>query len=576
MVSATSERRERTDARRLSKELRVSIRNRFLLTGCCVLPLALAACADTSDVEAPSNTPTSADVVGDVRFETSCDEGVKGEFDNAVATLHSFEFEEAHGMFESIAAKDPDCAMAAWGAAMTFYHPLWAAPTDEELESGVEAVARARSLEATEREMLYIQAIGAFFDEAESADHRERAIRYEKAMTEVHGQYPDDREAEIFYALAILSNADPTDKTYAVGKRAGAMLEPLFVEMPNHPGLAHYIIHSYDYPPLAERAVDAAHRYLDIAASLPHALHMSGHIFTQLGMWDDSIEANIRSAEAARERGERFGLVEQAQFNELHSLDYLVYAYLQRGQDENAGQVVADIDSRDDLIWSNGIVSFNAGAAPARYAMERRDWEAAASLEPLEAAEQAGGNSRVRNAVAIRYWARGVGAARSGLIEQAERDLAELERLAGEMASAPAVWARNTSEVLRLQAAAWLALAKDESERALELMRSAVDLESKTDKSSLSPGRVLPAHEQLGDMLVELGHPQEALAEYEASLSQAARRFNSYVGAARAAQAAGEREVARDYYERLLELAAEGSTRAELTEARDAMSAASE
>ena len=538
----------------------MSTRSRLLLSGLCVLPLALAACADTTDVEKPSDTAESADVVGDVRFETSCAEDVQAAFDSAVATLHSFEFDEARGMFEAIASEDPDCAMATWGVAMTYYHPLWAPPTDEMLRLGAEAVERAKSMETTERETLYIAAIGAFFDDAESLEHRERAIRYEKAMAEVHGQYPDDREAEIFYALAMLSNADPTDKTYAVQKRTGAMLEPLFVDMPNHPGLAHYIIHSYDYPPLAERAVDAAHRYLEIATSMPHALHMSGHIFTQLGMWEDSIDANTRSAEAARERG----------VNEMHALDYLVYAYLQRGQDENAGRIVEDIDSRSDLNWRNGVVSFNAGAIPVRYAMERRDWEAAASLEPLEAAEKAGGNYEVRNSVALRYWARVVGAARSGQIEQAERDLVELERLARELKSAETVWARNTSEVLRRQAAAWLALAKNEPERALELMRSAAELESATDKSGLSPGRVLPAREQLGDMLAELGRPQEALAEYEASMSQAPRRFNSYVGAARAAEGAGEAEVAQGYYELLLELAAEDSTRAELAEAKDA------
>ena len=545
----------------------------LIMTGFCVLPLAFVACADPGGVEAPGDTTTSADVVGSVRFETSCDDSVTAKFDSAVATLHSFEFEEARGMFESIAYEDPACAMAAWGAAMTYYHPLWAPPTEDELRAGLEAVERGRRLEATEREKLYIEAIGAFFDDAERADHRERAIRYEKAMAEVHGQNPDDREAEIFYALAILSNADPTDKTYTVQERTGGMLEPLFVEMPSHPGLAHYIIHSYDVPPLAERAVEAAHRYLDIATSMPHALHMSSHIFTHLGMWEDSINANIRSAEAARDRGERFGLIEQAQVNELHALDYLVYAYLQRGQDEDAGRIVEDIDSRDELNWRNGVVGFNAGAAPVRYAMERRDWEAAAALEPLAAAEQAGGNYQVQGSVALRYWARSVGAARSGKIEQAERDLVDLERLAQEMSSAESVWARNTSEVLRLQAAAWLALAQDEPERALELMRSAANLESQTDKSSLSPGRVLPAHEQLGDMLIEVGRPREALAAYETSLSHAPRRFNSYVGAARAAQAAEEPDVASRYYEQLLELAVGGGTRAELTEARGAVSA---
>ena len=412
--------------------------SRLLLIGLCVLPLAFLACMDTGDVEKPSDTAEIADVVGNVRFETSCAEDVQDPFDDAVAMLHSFEFEEARGMFEAV-SEDADCAMAHWGVAMTYYHPLWAPPTEDELRLGAEAVERARSLEATERETLYIAAIGAFFDDAESLGHRERAVRYEASMAEVHGQNSDDREAEIFYALAALSNADPTDKTYATQKRTGGMLEPLFLEMPNHPGLAHYIIHSYDVPLLAERAVEAAHRYLDIAASMPHALHMSGHIFTQMGMWEDSINANTRSAKAARERGERFGVKEQAQVNELHALDYLVYAYLQRGQDEDAGRVVEDIESRNDLNWRNGVVSFNASAAPARYAIERRDWEAAASLKPLEAAEKAGGNYEVRNAVILRYWARIVGAARSGQIEQAERELVELEKLSSEMQTAQTV-----------------------------------------------------------------------------------------------------------------------------------------
>ena len=559
-------------------------RSRFLLVNLCVVTLMLASCTDTAvveapneagqstqvvAVEAPSEAGQSTQVLGDVRFETSCAEEVQAAFHSAVATLYSFEFEEARGMFEAIASEDPDCAMAAWGVAMTHYHPLWAPPTEEELTFGTVAVAKARSLGATEREKLYIEAIGAFFDDAENAAHRERATRYEKAMATVHEQNPDDTEAEIFYVLALLSNVDYTDKTYATQKRAGAMLEALFVDMPSHPGLAHYIIHSYDYPPLADRAVEAAHRYLDIATSMPHALHMSGHIFTQLGMWEDSIDANSRSAEAARERGKRFGLA-QGQLNEIHALDYLVYAYLQRGEDDKAKAIVDDINSRTNLNWKHGIVTFNAGAVPVRYAIERRDWEAAASLKPLEAAEKAGGNYEARNAVALRYWARAVGAARSGQIEQAERDLVEVERLAKEMAGVEQVWARNTAEVFRLQATAWLALAKDESDRALELMRAAAELESQTDKSGLSPGRGLPAHEQLGDMLAELGRPEEALVEYEASMRQAPRRFNTYLGAARAANGAGKPELAREYYGKLLELASAEGSRAELAEARDA------
>ena len=271
-----------------------------------------------------------------------------------------------------------------------------------------EALAKARSLEATEREKLYVEAIGAFFDDADNAAHRERAIRYEKGMAEVHEQNPDDKEAEIFYALALLSNADPTDKTYAVQKRTGGMLEPLFIDMPNHPGLAHYIIHSYDYPALADGAVEAAHRYLDIATSMPHALHMSDTSSRSWGMWEDSIDANTRSGGSGARAREALRLG-AGQLNEMHALDYLVYAYLQRGEDDKAGAIVDGINSRDDLNWRNGVITFNAGAAPVRYAMERRNWEAAASLEPLEAAEKAGGNYEVRNAVALRYWARVVG-----------------------------------------------------------------------------------------------------------------------------------------------------------------------
>ena len=540
-----------------------------------IVALVLSACSgaprDDVVVGEASESPDTADVIGAVRFETSCDGASQPACDSAVATLHSFEFDEARGMFEVIGSDDPDCAMAEWGVAMTYYHPLWAPPTAQELAGGAAAVAKARSLDADERERLYIEAIGALVDDADTAPHRDRAVRYEEAMARLHMAYPDDTEAEIFHALALLSNADPTDKTYTVQKRTGAMLEPLFVAMPNHPGLAHYIIHSYDYPDLADRAVGAADRYLEIATSMPHALHMSGHIYTQLGMWDESIGANIRSADAARQRAALFGLGEGTQ-GELHALDYLVYAHLQRGEDDKAESIVDHVDSIQNLNLGNGVVVFNAGAVSVRHAVERHDWEAAAALRPLGEVEATGGNDQSMNAAALRYWARAVGSARSGLVEQAQHDLGEVERLANQMAGQERVWGRNTAEVFRLQAAAWLALAKDEPDRAEDLMRSAVELEDRTDKSSISPGRVLPAHEQLGDLLHALDRPEEALAEYEESMNHAPRRFNTYVGAARAATAAGQPDVARDYYQKLIELVSEESTRAELAEARNAVS----
>jgi len=539
----------------------------------------LAACApgDERGQEPPPPGGRAQDPayrLGEVSFPVSCSEEVQSDFDRAVALLHSFEFEESRGVFSSIAHRDPDCAMAYWGVAMTYYHPLWAPPTQRDLELGRAAVEKAQALARPKPEADYIEAIATFYRGYEEIDHRTRARAYEGAMAAVHKRNSEDREAEIFYTLAILSNADPTDKTYSVQERTGSALERLFVEMPNHPGLAHYIIHSYDYPPLAPRAVEAAHRYLEIAPSLPHAVHMSSHIFTQVGMWEASIGANTTSAESAPERGERLGTHAQAQLQEMHSLDYLVYAYLQRGEDDKAWDVVEHIRSLEGLNWANGVVAFNAGAVPVRYAFERRRWEEAASLPPPTEAEQAGGNYETRGVVALRYWARAVGAARSGQIEQSERELARLEEIAAELGKHPVAWARNTGEVLRLEAVAWLALAKGEPERALDLMRSAAALEDETDKSSLSPGRVLPVHEQLGDLLMELGRPEEALRAYEASLEHAAGRFWSYYGAATAARADGKLEVARAYYQRLVELAVPGSPRQELKEARDFLAAA--
>jgi tetratricopeptide (TPR) repeat protein len=508
-----------------------------------------------------------SDVLGEVSFPTSCSDAVQPDFDQAVALLHSFEFAESRGVFEAIAGRDPDCAMAQWGIAMTYYHPLWAPPTQRDLELGHAAADRASTLSQTQRERAYIDAIAAFYRNYEALDHGTRARVYEDAMAEVHEKLREDVEAEIFYGLAILSNADPTDKTYATQNRTGAMFEKRFADMPNHPGLAHYIIHSYDYPPLAERAVEAAHRYLEIAPSLAHALHMSSHIFTQEGMWDESIDANVRSASAARERGERFGTPVQAQLQEMHSLDYLAYAYLQQGRNEKAREVLEHIESLD-LNWRNGVTAFNAGAVPVRYVMERHRWEEAAALAPPREAEGVEGNYEVRAAIALRYWARAVGAARIGDIASSERDLARVTSIAAELQKDPDVWARNTSEVLRLEAAAWLSLAKGDGEEALRLMRSAAALEDQTDKSSLSPGRVLPAHEQLGDMLMKLGRPVEALEQYEISLEHASWRFNSIYGAARAAQASGDMETAAAYYSDLLELVDPGSDRPELEEAR--------
>ena len=514
-----------------------------------------------------------ASSIGEVHFATSCDQSVGADFDRAVALLHSFEFAESRQTFEAVAEADPDCAMAHWGVAMTYYHPLWAPPRAGDLEAGGTAAQAAMAMPSSERESGFTEAISTFYRDYENLYHRTRAIAYEAAMYRVTAENPDDPEAAIFHQLAVLSNADPTDETYAVQRRTGAFFEAMFAQMPEHPGLAHYIIHSYDYPPLSAMAVEAAHRYLEIAPSLAHAVHMSGHIFTQEGMWDASIDANTQSVSNAREAAKQAATLVQAQLGEMHALDYKVYAYLQQGQNEAAREIVAHIDSFDGLHWENGVVAFNAGAVPVRYALERHAWSEAAALPEATEAEQASSGFENRAVVAQRFWARSVGAARSGDTDGARGELVRVAEFATESRDHPNVWFRNTTEVFRLQAEAWLALAEDRDDEALQFMREAAALEDQTDKSSLSPGRVLPAHEQLGDMLMELGRPDEAVREYEISLTHAIRRFNSFYGAARAAREAGRSDVAREYYGRLVELAVTDSPRPELAEAREYLAA---
>jgi len=507
-------------------------------------------------------------VIGEVDFSTSCDASVDAEFDRAVALLHSFEFAQSKLTFQTVSMADPACAMGHWGVAMTHYHPLWAPPTAADLKAGSAAVHEAQALASLDREAAYIEAIATFYRDYETLDHRTRAIAYEKAMENVQAAHPNDPEAAIFHQLAVLSNADPTDKTYALQQQTGAFFEAMFVQMPDHPGLAHYIIHSYDYPPLSSRAVEAAHRYLEIAPDLAHAVHMSGHIFTQEGMWEASIDANTHSVSNARESAKNPETLVQAQLGEMHSLDYMVYAFLQEGRNEAAREIVEHIASYDELHWENGVVSFNAGAVPVRYAMERHAWDEAASLPDASAGTVGSAGYESRATVAMRHWARAVGAARSGDIEKSRVDLAVVAQIAEESRDEPNVWFRNTAQVLRLEAEAWLALAQGDDGRALDLMHAAAALEDQTDKSGLSPGRVLPVHEQLGDLLMELRRPDEAMREYEVSLTHAARRLNSHYGLARAARQAGQPDVAKIQYRLLLELTVPDSPRPEVAEAR--------
>jgi tetratricopeptide (TPR) repeat protein len=498
--------------------------------GAAFLASVLAAAPAAPDDQEQHRHPRP-EKLGTVVFPTSCAPAVQARFARAVALLHSFWYDEAEKAFGQVAAADPSCAMAQWGVAMSLYHPIWAAPTPAEVKRGQEAVAKARAAAPpTERERDYVAAVETFFREADTADHRTRAVGYEKAMERVHDRYPDDREAAIFHALALLGTAPPADKTYANQKKAGAILNRVLPAQPDHPGVAHYLIHSFDYPELAELALPAARSYSKIAESSPHALHMPSHIFVRLGLWDDSIRANEDSAAAARAH------VEKAQpgatsFDELHAVDYLAYAFLQQGRDADALRMVERVRKVEKLDNPNFAAAYALAAAPARYALERGRWAEAAALEVAPASFPW---AKFPYAEAITYFARGVGAARSGDLARAKEAVARLEALRQAAVDAKIPYWPDQIEIQRRATAGWLARAEGRNDDAQRLLGEAVELEAATDKHPVTPGAVLPARELRADLLMDLGRPAEALAEYEASLKVAPKRRYALAGVARA------------------------------------------
>ncbi len=516
----------------------------------------------------------NAERLGEVHFATSCNAAAQREFNRAVALLHSFQFDRAIDGFNAVLGRDPACAIAYWGIALSDWSNPFAPGMKDtgQLRLGRQSVERGRSLGAkTAREEAYLTAVGKLYDDFESTAQQERLRAYRDAMQGVAAKYPRDHEALIFYALALAAAAEPGDKTYVDQRKAGAILEKLFQQEPTHPGLAHYLIHVYDEPPLAGRALIAARRYAEIAPDAPHALHMPSHTFTRLGYWQESIDSNVAAAAAARGRGQTA--------EELHASDYETYAYLQTGQDQAAEHIVKslpEIASRFDpkaVLVGAGPPSagfFALAAIPARYALERQDWQQAQELTVRETA--------FPYTDAITWFARGFGAARLGHRTEADKATAALERIHERLVKANELyWARQV-EVQAIEVRAWSALAAGEKTDALRQMHTAAELEDGTEKSVVTPGPLYPAHELLGEMFLETNEPAKALVQFEATLRKEPRRFRALYGAAHAAQLVGARDTSQRYFRELLNVCAKSDTpgRAELKAAREAVAGSKE
>jgi tetratricopeptide (TPR) repeat protein len=456
--------------------------------------------------------------LGTVAFATTCKASVQPAFERGVALLHSFAYTAADRQFREVAAADPDCAIAHWGIAMSIYHPLWDSPSAADVEKGADEMAKARNPGAkSERERELIDAAGAFFGDA-STPHAQRAKAYEVAMADVAKKNPDDSEAQVFYALALLSTAPLTDRTHANQKHAADILEPLHTRYPQHPGITHYLIHAYDSAELAPRGLEAARAYSKIAPSAPHALHMPSHIFTRLGYWDESIASNT----AARKAAEAEGDIGEA----LHAMDYMTYAYLQLGRDADAERIVAEVRGMKTLAAGKFKIGYAANAMPVRLAIERRRWDDAAKVEPLPDSEP--------HVAAIVYWARAVGHSRGGHPDDATGDIAKIdESLAALRAKNDAYWTTQT-EILAGSARAWQLDANGKRDEAIAQLRAAADQEGAIEKRPVTPGPIVPAREQLGDMLLGQGRASDARREFEAALAESPGRRGAVMGAANA------------------------------------------
>jgi len=503
--------------------------------------------------------PLTEDEFGSVHFKTSCSKAIEGDFNRAVALLHSFQYEQAREVFEEILSLDSNCAMAQWGVAMSHYHGLW---DNGDATAGRQTLQKAKEIagtnpKTTTREKAYINALGDIY-RPDGNNQDENAHAFEQAMGALEAAYPEDTEAAVFHALTLYITAPKTDKTYANQRKCGEILEPIFAKQPHHPGVAHYIIHCYDNPVLAEQGLKAARMYASIAPASAHANHMPSHIFTCVGSWDESIASNKRSAQLAVE-AESSSKNGEARDQRMHAMDYLEYAYLQSGRVKEAKNVLDEMNSLPPVTGVTLINDYAAAAIPARYAMELGRWKQASELQV--------DHNTVALAQAITWLAVGLGSARSGNLERAEAAERTLASLRDAIAAQNNIYWSKQAEVQRREVAAWISEASGKTAEAIAMLRSAVDLEESLDKNAVTPGAVIPAREMLAALLLKENRPQEAFAQFEAVLKTTPNRFNALFGAASAADASGNTSAANRYFQKLTETAV-GDERPELATAR--------
>jgi tetratricopeptide (TPR) repeat protein len=495
------------------------------------------------------------DKLGKVEFPNSCSPAVQEKFVRGMAMLHSFYYSAAEKAFEEVAADDNSCVIAAWGfASILMSNPLQGiGASPKNAPRAQVAIDKGRQMGAkTQRERDYLEAVAAYYEDFANRPERARQLARAKAYEALAAKYPGDDEAQIFYALYLAGTQTPSDQSYSAWLKAAGILEKQLAKHPDHPGVAHYLIHSYDAPPIAQQGMPAARLYARIAPDAPHALHMPSHIFTRVGAWADSATTNRRSADAAKKSNDPD--------DALHALDYMTYASLQLARDGDARRTWDEARTLTEINPARATAPYALAAMPARYAAERGDWRAAAKLEPS--------TSKFPFTEAMTHFARALGAARSGDPAAAQKDAERIAALRDELKGAKSEYWANEVEVMRLASLAWVALAQTKSNDALGLIRQAADIEDKSEKNIVTPGRLLPARELLGDMLLELKRPAEALKEYEASQQREPNRYRGLYGAGQAAAQSGNRDKARHYFSKLIELAGSGDLRPEMEKAR--------